>query len=116
MPRPRKADPRDRLVSFRCTEAEITRLHRRARDAGLSLSDYARGALLGDAAEPRTAPMMTMVLDNPAARLLEEQVRRIGVNINQIAHRMNALDIPPPADLGSLLSEIRLYVRQARTQ
>lgn len=98
MPRRHKADPRDRYVSFRCTEAEVTRLQGRAVRAGMSLSDYARHVLLmKDAPSAHTPAYAT--IENPATRLLAEQVRRVGVNINQIAHRMNELRIPPPGDL-----------------
>jgi hypothetical protein len=113
MPRRPKSDPRDRYVSFRCTEAEVTRLQRRASDAGMSVSDYARHLLLADVPKDAGTPMLA-IIDNPGARLLAEQVRRVGVNINQIAHRMNELRIPPPTDLMPVLEEIRSYVRQAR--
>ncbi len=113
MPRRLKSDPRDRYVSFRCTEAEVTRLRRRAEQAGMSVSDFARHVLL----EAEAAPVLEVVQSVEAKSMgqaLAEQIRRVGVNINQIAHRMNELRIPPPIDLAPLLDEIRSYVRQAR--
>jgi hypothetical protein len=113
MPRPPKADPRDRFVSFRCTEAEVTRLHSRAHAAGMSVSDYARHVLLGGngAAVSASPPS---IIANPDARALADQVRRVGVNVNQIAHRLNEHRMILPPNLSDLLEEIRAYVRQAR--
>ena len=38
---------------------------------------------------------------------LVTQLRKIGVNVNQIAHHCNRFQVPPPAELGPLLTEIR---------
>jgi hypothetical protein len=38
----------------------------------------------------------------------------VGVNLNQIAHRMNELRLPPPDDLAEVLAEIRSIMRQTR--
>jgi hypothetical protein len=46
--------------------------------------------------------------------MLAEQMRKVGVNLNQIARRMNEQRSPPPRQLTVLLDEIRSYVRQAR--
>lgn len=123
MSRPVKVDPRDRFKSFRLTEAEVTRLEARARASGRTFSEYVRmKALEGSAGEPesegsRAGPGETST-GHPTRgelrdRMLADQVRRIGVNLNQIAHRMNELRIPPPDDLARVLTEIRAYVRQA---
>jgi hypothetical protein len=112
MTRRYKADPRDRFVSFRCTEAEITRLQRRAHAAGMSLSHYVRNVLLETEAM-RTGAEPALI-ENPATRLLADQVRRVGVNINQIAHRLNEHRMVLPPNLSEVLEEIRSYVREAR--
>ena len=64
----------------------------------------------GDNRPPPRLPGQSLV----AARALAEQLRRVGVNLNQIARRMNEQSIPPPPELGMLLDEIRAYVRQVR--
>ena len=141
MPRPLTDDPRDCFTSFRFTQAEITRLRARARASGQTLSAYVRGLVLaagqGEAArsqaEPHSRPNPASwpaaeiggpsrpMLDAPvrprdrlAAHLLSEQMRRVGVNLNQIARRMNEQQIPPPPELTMVLDDIRTYVRQAR--
>jgi hypothetical protein len=127
MPRAVKDDPRDCFKTFRFTAGEVTRLEARARARGQTLSSFVRTALLGRdeaenglswgsggtpaAAEP--APLQARRLD-PAMRVLIDQVRRVGTNLNQIAHRMNELRIPPPRELTFILDEIRGLVRKVR--
>lgn len=38
------------------------------------------------------------------------ELRRQGVNLNQIAHRMNALNLPPPPELVDVLARIRAII------
>jgi hypothetical protein len=127
MPRAVKDDPRDCFKTFRFTAGEVTRLEARARARGQTLSTFVRTALLGRD-EPETGPSwgsgrapsaaeppapQTRRLD-PAMRILIDQVRRVGTNLNQIAHRMNELRIPPPRELTLILDEIRGLVRKVR--
>jgi hypothetical protein len=129
MPRPVKDDPRDRFKTFRFTEAEITRLQARARASGRTLSSYVRRVLLESQAEvaggddpggglPGNGRSRLMLLRRPreeyVLRRLAEELRRVGVNLNQIARRMNEQRIPPPRELTMLLDDIRGYVGQAR--
>jgi hypothetical protein len=136
MPRPIKDDPRDCFKTFRFTEAEIARLEARARATGRTLSSYVRMAVLdghgweaasGGRAEPEAVPVRRgrkrqahplsaeaagLPGEDFATLMLAEQMRRVGVNLNQIAKRMNEQRIPPPRELTRLLAEIRAYVRQ----
>lgn len=41
------------------------------------------------------------------------QIRRLGVNLNQIARRLNAQDMPAPPELAPLLAEIHAALRKA---
>ena len=117
MPRPVKDDPRDRFKTFRFTEAEITRLHSRAKASGRTLSEYVRARILdGETGEPGKEDRQKAAFSSSrtefALRNLAEQMRRVGVNLNQIAHRMNEQRIPPPRELTLVLDEIRTYVRK----
>jgi hypothetical protein len=132
MPRPVKDDPRDRFKTFRFTEAEVTRLQARARASGRTLSSYVRRVLLDSQAEAageavgsgnpgglpgkgrgrKSAPRRPG--EEYALRRLAEELRRVGVNLNQIARRMNEQRTPPPRELTMLLDDIRAYVGQAR--
>lgn len=113
MPRPVKDDPRDRFKTFRFTEAEVARLHTRAKASGRTLSEYVRDRILdSETGEPETKPSLSSPHSELALRNLAEQMRRVGVNLNQIAHRMNEQRIPPPRELAMVLDDIRRYVRK----
>lgn len=116
MPRPLKEDPRDCFKTFRFTHAELTRLEGRARAAGTTLSAYVRLVLLARPDDASSEPQARGATDRAADRrreALAEQMRKVGVNLNQIAHRMNEQRTPPPRELVMILDEIRAYVRQA---
>jgi hypothetical protein len=110
MGRPRKGEARDCHVAFRLTLEEVLVLRERAACAGQSLSDYARNAALSH--RPRTGgidPRQPFAMD-PATF---HEIRRLGVNLNQIARRLNAQDMPAPPELGSLLAEIHGTLKKA---
>ncbi len=83
-------------VFMRATPGEKAEIEARAERAGLSVSGYLRAAVFGtDAPQPRAAR-------RPAAEKeelvkLRYELRKIGGNLNQIAHAANAgkgLDAP----------------------
>ena len=41
------------------------------------------------------------------------EIRRLGVNLNQIARRLNAQDMPAPPELAPLLAEIHAALKKA---
>ncbi|MCV0381727.1 plasmid mobilization relaxosome protein MobC [Nitratireductor sp.] len=106
MARPKKqpADRRTISLSCRLTEAERLIIEQAAIRAGLSASDYVRKQLLTGKVIVRE----NRSLDHAAY----DQLRRIGVNLNQltrIANRTGNL----PRELASLTAEIeRLIVRE----
>ena len=81
---------RNLVMTFRMTEAEREQLQAKAANLDVSVSDYLRlQALNGNAA---ISDVDRLVL--PAEIVLE--LRRIGVNLNQIAKAANSgLGIPP---------------------
>jgi Bacterial mobilisation protein (MobC) len=85
------------------------RLRERAAQAGQSVSDYARGAALGERNGRQQAGAFPFAM-HPASF---HQIRLLGVNLNQIARRLNAQDIPPPPELVPLLMEIQAALRKA---
>jgi len=109
MARPRQAKVRDQRVSFRLTLAELLTLRERAARAGQSVSDYARAAALG--AAPRSRPNGRPPLAFEPASF--HQIHRLGVNLNQIARRLNAQDLPAPPELPPLLADIQAALRKA---
>lgn len=104
----RKKDNRtvkDRHVSFRLSAEEHFRLMDKAHRSGLSVGDFVRARSLG--ARKRKPAESTPVSQLPPDLDLATQLRKIGVNVNQIAHHCNCYQVPPPADLGPLLTQIR---------
>jgi Bacterial mobilisation protein (MobC) len=96
---------KDRHVSFRLSAEEHFRLMNKAQRSGLSVGDFVRARSLG--ARGRKRPAANPLPIVPAELDLATQLRKIGVNVNQIAHHCNRYQTPPPADLAPLLTEIR---------
>ena len=96
---------RSRHVSFRLSTEEHFRLVDKAHRSGLSVGEFLRARAIG--ARKRKAVIVEGAASLPDEIKLVTQLRKIGVNVNQIAHHCNRYQVPPPADLGPLLSEIR---------
>ena len=90
MPRPKKDtdDRRSEALAFRLTPAERLRVEHAAIAAGLSASEYARELTL----KGRVVMEQRLALD-PA---VFDQLRRIGVNLNQLARVANQSKHAPP--------------------
>ncbi len=90
MPRPKKDtdERRSEALAFRLTPAERLRVEHAAIEAGLSASEYAREQTLNG----RIVMEQRIALD-PA---VFDQLRRIGVNLNQLARIANQSKQAPP--------------------
>jgi hypothetical protein len=90
MPRPTKVadERRSEALAFRLTPAERLRVEHAAIEAGLSASEYARELTL----KGRIIVEQRIALD-PA---VFDQLRRIGVNLNQLARIVNQSKQAPP--------------------
>lgn len=91
MARPRKAtaDRHSETVCFTIRQVDLVTVRQRAAAAGLSLSAYIRTLLLN------------RKLAVPSPRALDhdtyDQLRRIGVNLNQAVHRLHVTGRPSAA-------------------
>jgi hypothetical protein len=89
-------------VHVKCTPNERQRLDAAASERGVTLSDYTRRLLLRHAVAHPGADTGG-AHRNPEAAALCEQVRRLGVNLNEIARYMNMTgqlrDVPELRDL-----------------
>ena len=95
-PKKTEATGRGSRVHMLLTVAEKARVREAARRGGLSISEYVRRRTLG-------RPVTSRV-DADA----ERQLRRIGVNLNQLARVANAAgQVKRGADLDALVDEIR---------
>ena len=85
------------------TVAEKARVRREASAGGLSISEYARRRMLGRSVVPR--------VDADA----ERELRRIGVNLNQLARVANTSgQVERGADLDALVAELRCAIAGLR--
>ena len=100
---PKVAAIKDHWITFRVTAEENFHLADKASRSGLSSpADYARHrALQGIARKPKSTQPLPPVFGE-ATRELYHELRKQGVNINQIAHHCNMHDVPPPPELVEL--------------
>ena len=99
-------------ISCRCSRHRVTKARERAKREGASLSTALR-SLLYDYADDRSASVQ---VGRTCNRLLEE-IRRIGVNLNQIARSLNAGLVEPhlTTDLRRLLAKLATVLRDTHT-
>jgi hypothetical protein len=88
------------MVRFTVTPAEYVRIQQNAAAAGESVSDYTRKMVL----KGRVVIEQTRSLDHAAY----DQVRRLGVNLNQAVHKLHATGRIPPELLSSAATIDRL--------
>ena len=104
--RPKAARVKDHWISFRVTAEEYFQLIDKAQRSGMGPGDYARSrALRGIARSKKSAPSTTPIFGD-ATRDVFHELRRQGVNLNQIAHLCNRHQLPPPPQLGELATVI----------
>jgi hypothetical protein len=108
MPRPKKNDDdrRTETLAFRLTPAERLRIEQAAVAAGLSASEYARELTLTG----RVVMQQRLALD-PAAF---DQLRRIGVNLNQLARLANQTK-HVPAELTRACAAVEQFILRQLT-
>jgi hypothetical protein len=106
MPRPKKNDDdrRTETLAFRLTPAERLRIEQAAVAAGRSASEYARELTLTG----RVVMQQRLALD-PASF---DQLRRIGVNLNQLARLANQTKRLPP-ELGRTCAAVEQFLARA---
>ncbi|MEZ0081480.1 plasmid mobilization protein [Bradyrhizobium japonicum] len=90
MARPRKGtgDQLSEMLRCRLKPAEYLRVRQAAQQANMSVSDYMRRMLLtGTVTVKKTKDLDPATFD---------QLRRIGVNLNQAVHKLHATGLIPP--------------------
>ena len=77
---------RTRLLGIQLTPSERSELETAAKGQGApNLSTYARELLFR-----RSAAVVAATRRNPEAKMLADELRRIGININQLAYHANS--------------------------
>jgi len=103
MARPPKGrdDQLSEMLRCRVRPAEYLRIRQAADGAGLSVSEYARSMVL-------TGQVTIRQLGTLDAELVD-QLRRIGINLNQAVHRLHATGEIPP-ELASAAAAVEAYI------
>jgi Bacterial mobilisation protein (MobC) len=104
--RPKAARVKDHWISFRVTAEEHFQLIDKAQRSGMGPGDFARSrALRGIARSKKNAPTTAPIFGD-ATRAVFHELRKQGVNLNQIAHHCNRHQLPPPSEVTELASVI----------
>lgn len=104
--RPARNAVRNRWISFRLTEEELFKIADKAQRSGMSHVEYARSRALAGIARKRSVAPETAPVFGQMTREVYHELRRQGVNLNQIAHHCNRHQVPPPAELQQLAAVI----------
>lgn len=104
--RPKAARVKDHWISFRVTAEEHFQLIDKAERSGMGPGDFARSrALRGIARSKKSAPETAPIFGD-ATRAVFHELRKQGVNLNQIAHHCNRNQVPPPLEVTELAKVI----------
>jgi Bacterial mobilisation protein (MobC) len=104
--RPKAARVKDHWISFRVTAEEHFQLSDKAQRSGMGPGDFARSrALRGIARSKKNAPTTEPIFGD-ATRAVFHELRKQGVNLNQIAHHCNRHQLPPPLEVTELAKVI----------
>ena len=99
--RPKGGRTKDHWISFRVTAEQHVQLLDKAQRSGMGAGEYARSRSLRGIVRAKKT-LTTAPIFGDASRAVFHELRKQGVNINQIAHHCNRHQIPPPPELGDL--------------
>ena len=98
-------------LSLRLTEEEKEKIREKSEQAGMSISDYTRAILLSSKNVKRKQK-----INCEAVKMLAYEINRIGVNINQIAKKINStrdIDIQVLETLKNIEYELAILLEKA---
>ncbi|MBA4232447.1 MAG: hypothetical protein C0465_17760 [Ralstonia sp.] len=109
--RPRTAKVKNHWISFRVTAEEHFTLLDKAERSGMSAGEYARSRVMRGIARAKATAKPDELFGDRTREVLHE-LRKQGVNLNQIAHHCNRHQIPPPPALAELITLLQALWRQ----
>lgn len=105
--RPRTERVKDHWISFRVTAEEHFQLLDKAERSGMSAGEYARSRVMRGIARAKKKLAPPAEVFGASTRALLHEIRRQGVNLNQIAHHCNRHQIPPPPALAEIITQLQ---------
>ena len=110
--RPRVSRVKDRWISFRVTAEEQFALAEKAEHSGMTAGEYARSRAMRGIVRARKAAANPAELFGERTRAVLHELRKQGVNLNQIAHHCNRHQLPPPPEVSELAGAIMALWRK----
>lgn len=104
--RPKAEVTKDHVVAFRLTPEQHFELLDKAERSGLTPNEYARSRTLRGIARMKKRAPGTEAVFGEATRQIFHEVRRQGVNLNQIAHHCNRHQVQPPHEVTALAGQL----------
>lgn len=86
------------------TPEEFAIVKQKAADAGLSASSYGRSLMLGD---PGARARRTPTVNAEAIARATAALNKVGSNLNQVAHVLNAGKAPAAGEVETAIAEVR---------
>lgn len=102
--RQRLAEPKGRKLTVRVSEAEYAAVEAAANSAGQTTSAFFRSLVLDGAG---VRPVFNNE-DRAALQLLHEDMRKIGINLNQVARALNAGRVVHPEEVLIAIRNVQL--------
>ena len=109
MGRPSKHDKRDHQLNVKLTVREFAWVAKEATAIGMKPGEYGRAKVLAD--RPVAVPVESMGPRHDP--LFLAHLARIGNNLNQIARKLHAFNVPAPEEIMPLLRLAREALQQA---
>ena len=103
--RPKARRTKDHWINFRVTAEQHVQIMDKAQRSGMTPGEYARSRSLRGIVRAKKGPT-TVPIFGDATRAVFHELRKQGVNVNQIAHHCNRHQIPPPPELADLAKVI----------
>ena len=110
MGRPIKSELRSHQFNLSLTASELETIKRRAHAFGMRPVHFGRALLL----DPDRRPAVNPATRSNIERLVYGQLARLGNNLNQMVRHLHRTGDPLPADLESLLKDIRQIIARVR--
>ena len=110
--RPRVTRVKDHWISFRVTAEEQFALAEKAERSGMTAGEYARSRAMRGIVRARKAAANPAELFGERTRAVLHELRKQGVNLNQIAHHCNRHQLPPPPEVSELAGAIMVLWRK----
>lgn len=111
MGRKKQTVVKDHRIAFRVSADEMFLLTAKAKRDGTTVGGFARKKALSGIVRKKRAQVLVAEMPFDVSTFTE--LRRIGVNLNQMMKHCHSFQVPPPDDLAPLLADMRRVLAKA---